>query len=112
MPGTFPPDEVPTLVRPDYVTNGNDSHWLSNPEEPLTGFDRIIGIEDAERTLRTRLGLIQVEDRLAGRRTACPATGSTASCSSRSRVGNRQYAGELWRDSRRLDVRVARPAAS
>ena len=33
------------------------------------------------------------------RPTACPATGSTASCSSRSRVGNRQYAGELWRDS-------------
>ena len=65
-PGTFPPDEVPTLIRPDYVTNGNDSHWLTNPEEPLTGFDRIIGIEDAERTLRTRLGLIQVEDRLAG----------------------------------------------
>ena len=67
VPGTFPPDEVPTLIRPDYVTNGNDSHWLSNPEEPLTGFDRIIGIEEAERTLRTRLGLIQVEDRLAGR---------------------------------------------
>ena len=65
-PGTFPPDEVPALVRPDYVTNGNDSHWLSNPEEPLTGFARIIGIEEAERTLRTRLGLIQVEDRLAG----------------------------------------------
>ena len=37
--------------RDDYVHNGNDSHWLSNPEEPLTGFDRIIGIEEAERTL-------------------------------------------------------------
>ena len=49
-PGTFPPDEVPTLFRPDYVHNGNDSHWLTNPEAPLTGFDRIIGIEDAERT--------------------------------------------------------------
>ena len=49
-PGTFPPDEVPTLIRPDYVHNGNDSHWLSNPEAPLTGFDRIIGIENAERT--------------------------------------------------------------
>jgi acyl-homoserine-lactone acylase len=97
-PGTFPPDEVPTLVRPDYVTNGNDSHWLSNPKEPLTGFDRIIGIENAERTLRTRLGLIQVEERLAG------ADGLSGNRFNRKllqqvTVGNRQYAGELWRDS-------------
>ena len=55
-PGTFPPDEVPTLFRDDYVHNGNDSHWLTNPEAPLTGFDRIIGIENAERSYRTRLG--------------------------------------------------------
>ncbi len=31
-PGTFPPDQVPTLFRDDYVHNGNDSHWLTNPE--------------------------------------------------------------------------------
>ena len=97
-PGTFPPDEVPTLVRPDYVTNGNDSHWLSNPEEPLTGFDRIIGIENAERTLRTRLGLIQVEDRLAGE-DGLPGNRFNRKLLQRVAVGNRQYAGELWRDS-------------
>ena len=28
-PGTFPPDEVPTQFRDDYVHNGNDSHWLT-----------------------------------------------------------------------------------
>jgi acyl-homoserine-lactone acylase len=96
--GTFPPDEVPTLVRPDYVTNGNDSHWLSNPEEPLTGFDRIIGIEEAERTLRTRLGVIQVEDRLAGT-DGLPGNRFNRRLLQRVMVGNRQYAGELWRDS-------------
>ena len=27
---------VPTdLLRDDYVTNSNDSYWLSNPEAPL-----------------------------------------------------------------------------
>ena len=98
VPGTFPPDEVPTLIRPDYVTNGNDSHWLSNPEEPLTGFDRIIGIEEAERTLRTRLGLIQVEDRLAGK-DGLPGNRFNRKLLQRVAVGNRQYAGELWRDS-------------
>ena len=65
-----PAPSRPTRSRPqfrdDYVHNGNDSHWLTNPEAPLTGFDRIIGIENAERTPRTRIGLIQVEDRLAG----------------------------------------------
>ena len=97
-PGTFPPDEVPTLIRPDYVHNGNDSHWLSNPEEPLTGFDRIIGIENAERTLRTRLGLVQVEDRLAGR-DGLPGNRFSRKLLQRVMLGNRQYAGELWRDA-------------
>jgi len=98
VPGTFPPEDVPTLVRPDYVTNGNDSHWLSNPEEPLTGFDRIIGIEEAERTLRTRLGLVQVEDRLAGD-DGLPGDRFNRKLLQRIAVGNRQYAGELWRDA-------------
>jgi acyl-homoserine-lactone acylase len=96
-PETFPPDEVPTLTRPDYVSNGNDSHWLTNPEEPLTGFDRIIGIEEAERTLRTRLGLIQVEDRLAGE-DGLPGKRFNRKLLQQIAVGNRQYAGELWRD--------------
>jgi acyl-homoserine-lactone acylase len=96
-PGTFPPDEVPTITRGDYVTNGNDSHWLSNPKAPLTGFDRIIGIENAERTFRTRIGLIQVEDRLAGR-DHLPGNRFTRQLLQRIGLGNRQYLGEMWRD--------------
>ena len=37
VPGIFGPAAIPRLFRRDYVENGNDSHWLSNPEEPLTG---------------------------------------------------------------------------
>jgi acyl-homoserine-lactone acylase len=97
-PGTFPPDEVPTQFRSDYVHNGNDSHWLTNPEAPLTGYDRIIGIEEAERTARTRIGLIQVEERLAGT-DGLPGTKFDRGLLQRVALSNRQYLGELWRDS-------------
>src|SRR5690349_9908813 len=46
---------LPILERQDFVANMNDSYWLTNPAQPLTGFARIIGNENAERTLRTRL---------------------------------------------------------
>ena len=98
VPGTFPPDEVPTLIRGDYVTNGNDSHWLTNPAEPLTGFDRIIGIEEAERTLRTRLGLVMVEQRLAGE-DGLEGNRFDRKLLQEVTLDNRQHAGELWRDS-------------
>ncbi|MBA2241141.1 MAG: penicillin acylase family protein [Solirubrobacterales bacterium] len=96
-PGTFRPAEVPTLFRDDYVHNGNDSHWLTNPDKRLTGFDRLIGIEDAERSYRTRIGLIQIEQRLAGT-DGLPGRGFDRELLERVALGNRQYLGELWRD--------------
>jgi len=48
------------------VHNCNDSYWLTNPKAPITGFNRIIGDEGAERSLRTRLCILQAERRLAG----------------------------------------------
>jgi acyl-homoserine-lactone acylase len=54
------------LVRDDYVTNSNNSPWLSNPGAPLTGYPRVMGDIDTERSLRTREGLVAVERRLAG----------------------------------------------
>lgn len=65
-PGIFGPGNLPTLVRDDYVTNCNDSYWLTNPSQPLTGFARIIGDENAARSLRTRLCILQAERRLDG----------------------------------------------
>ncbi len=88
QPGTFGPGKLPSLFRRDYVTNSNDSYWLSNPAQPLTGFSRIIGDEDTERSLRTRLGLI-----MAG-------SGRFSLTKLQETVfNNRQYAGELWRDA-------------
>ncbi|MGZ6826783.1 MAG: penicillin acylase family protein, partial [Mycobacteriales bacterium] len=63
--GTFGPSHMPYLLRHDYVTNSNDSYWLSNPKQPLEGYARIIGEERSERTTRTRSGLTMVAQQLA-----------------------------------------------
>jgi acyl-homoserine-lactone acylase len=65
-PGVFGPSKSPHLFRTDYVTQSNDSYWLTNPEQPLTGFSPVWGDERTARSLRTRLGLDQVEKRVAG----------------------------------------------
>jgi len=65
-PGVFGPAASPHLFRTDYVTQSNDSYWLTNPAQPLTGYSPIWGDVATTRSLRTRLGLIQVADRVAG----------------------------------------------
>ena len=65
--GILPPQELPWLIRDDYVTNSNDSHWLSNPKQPLEGFSPIIGAERSARSLRTRAGLVLVNEVLEAR---------------------------------------------
>jgi len=65
-PGIFGPSHLPTIERDDYVHNCNDSYWLTNPAQPLTGFARIIGDENTARSLRTRLCILQAQRRLAG----------------------------------------------
>ena len=57
VPGALPAEEMPRLTRADYVTNSNDSYWLSNPDAPLEGYSPIIGPERTARSLRTRAGL-------------------------------------------------------
>jgi acyl-homoserine-lactone acylase len=95
--GVIGPDRIPRLFRDDYVHNGNDSHWVSNPEQPLTGYDRIIGDENTERSLRTRIGLLQVQQRLDGS-DGMPGDRFSFKQLRDVSLSNRQYAGELWRD--------------
>ncbi|HEX9816421.1 MAG TPA: penicillin acylase family protein, partial [Candidatus Thermoplasmatota archaeon] len=66
QPGIIPAEELPKLERDDYVINSNDSHWLPNPNAPLEGFSPMIGWERTERTGRTRMGYVLLEERLAG----------------------------------------------
>ena len=61
-PGLMPPSEQPSLITDTYVSNSNDSYWLSNPNNRLEGFSPIIGNEQTTRSLRTRAGLVMVEE--------------------------------------------------
>jgi acyl-homoserine-lactone acylase len=91
QPGLFGPSKLPHLFRPDYVTNSNNSYWLSNPKKPLEGFARIIGDERTARTLRTRIGLLMTQGQVDGR-------GFTRQSMQGMVFNDRQYAAELTRD--------------
>ena len=95
--GLFGPAELPLLQRSDYATNSNDSYWLSNPEQPLTGFPRIIGTEDTARTLRTRTGLLMTQRRIDGSDGFGPA-GFTRQDMQDLLYRNTEYSAELIRD--------------
>lgn len=60
--GILPAEELPHLVREDFVTNSNDSYWLSNPAHPLEGYSPIIGPERTARSLRTRAGIVMLNE--------------------------------------------------
>jgi acyl-homoserine-lactone acylase len=65
-PGIFAASRTPHLFRSDYVSQMNDSYWLTNASVPMTGYSPIFGDEAAARSLRTRLGLDIVAKRVAG----------------------------------------------
>lgn len=97
VPGVFGPDHLPHVIRTDYVTNSNDSYWLSNPTAPLTGFARILGAEATTRSLRTRLGLVMVRQRLDGS-DGLGGRRFTLRKLQQIELSNRVYSGELLRD--------------
>ncbi|WP_416051884.1 acylase [Cupriavidus basilensis] len=66
VPGLVAPNAMPVLVRDDYVANSNDSSWLSNPSQKLTGFSPVLGPTDVAQRLRTRVGLMEIGRRLSG----------------------------------------------
>jgi acyl-homoserine-lactone acylase len=110
VPGILGPANLPTLVRGDYVTNSNDSYWLANPAAPLEGYPRIIGNERTPRSLRTRLGVHQVRQRIAGT-DGLPGTRFTPANLWAVTLGNRAYGGELVRDDL-VRVCTAHPVAT
>jgi acyl-homoserine-lactone acylase len=64
--GIFDANQLPHIIRRDYVENSNDSYWLANPSAPLTGFSPIIGLTGTQQGLRTQLGNKMIAERMAG----------------------------------------------
>lgn len=62
-PGLFGPSRLPLLNRGDYVQNANDSAWLANPHQPITGYPRIVGDIGTARNPRTRMAITEVDGR-------------------------------------------------
>src|SRR5829696_5011994 len=96
--GILGPKALPRATRRDYVENSNDSYWLPSARFRLSGFPRIIGPEGTQRLYRTRLGLVQAEQRLAGTDGLGPA-GFTVETMKAVFNANRNLSAELGRDA-------------
>ena len=59
--GIYAADKLPQLIRRDFVQHSNDSAWMANPAQALTGFSPLISQEGQPLGLRSRFAL----DRLA-----------------------------------------------
>ncbi len=55
--GIYAADKLPQLQRRDYVQHSNDSAWMANPAQPLTGFSPLISQEGQPLGLRSRFAL-------------------------------------------------------
>ncbi|MBI1402233.1 MAG: penicillin acylase family protein [Porphyrobacter sp.] len=65
VPGLMPAgDQAATVVR-SYLTNSNDSYWLSNPHLPHAALSPILGRHAQALSLRTRSNFIETEALLA-----------------------------------------------
>jgi acyl-homoserine-lactone acylase len=96
-PGIWGPGNLPSLFRRDYVSNSNDTFWLANPAEPLTGFQSNLGVPGSEQTLRTRSTNLMVKRRLNGT-DGLGATKFTLDQLQTIMLSNQNYSGQILRD--------------
>ena len=97
-PQTMPADKQPVLRRRDYVENSNESSWLTNARQPLTGYSRVFGPTNSKRAMRTRMGHRIALDRLNGSDGAGGANGFSRQQLQDAVFNNRNMLGELWAD--------------
>lgn len=64
-PGLLPAEDQASRTRRDYVTNSNDSYWISNPRDPYTRLSPILGAHSKALSLRTRSNFTETEAALA-----------------------------------------------
>ena len=57
QPGIYAAAQLPQLWRKDFVQHSNDSAWLANPAQPLTGYSPLISQDGQALGPRTRFAL-------------------------------------------------------
>ncbi|MCP2067766.1 acylase [Pseudomonas laurylsulfatiphila] len=55
--GIYAADKLPQLLRKDFVQHSNDSAWMANPAQPLTGYSPLISQDGQPLGLRSRFAL-------------------------------------------------------
>ena len=55
--GIYAAGKLPQLLRKDFVQHSNDSAWMANPAQPLTGFSPLISQDSQPLGLRSRFAL-------------------------------------------------------
>lgn len=65
-PGLMPASDQAATIRRDYLSNSNDSYWISNPRIPHPALSPILGKHARELTLRSRSNFTETEALLAG----------------------------------------------
>ena len=91
----------PKLHTTDYVGNGNDSYWLTNADNPLTGFPVVfgwLGHENRQQSLRTRVGHLMVQERREATDGLDEAAGFTLESMKAFMYRNRVYGAEIVLD--------------
>lgn len=58
--GIYAASQLPQLLRKDFVQHSNDSAWLANPAQPLTGFSPLISQEGQPLGWRSRYALARL----------------------------------------------------
>lgn len=67
-PGLMPASDQAVQQRRDYVTNSNDSYWLSNPRAPHSPLAPILGEHGKPVSLRTRFNFMETDAAIAAGR--------------------------------------------
>lgn len=61
QPGIYAANRLPQLLRKDFVQHSNDSAWMANPAQPLTGFSPLISQDGQPLGLRSRFALDRLD---------------------------------------------------
>jgi acyl-homoserine-lactone acylase len=74
-PGIFGASNEPKLIRKDYAENSNNSFWLANANQLLTGFSPALGNENANPGMRSQTGIDMVNQRMGTFNSGVPTDG-------------------------------------